>query len=310
MPLVPAKCTSCGATLTLNPAQDAAVCPFCNTPFIVEKAINNYTTVNHYHTTQNITAKTVIMQNSRQEELYQAAESLVKLGDTLSATAKFKEMVQEFPGDWRGWWGRYKLSMQQTKAIYYTSWEYGDPIFPLENALQTAPPSESKKLRKLAQDDVAELLRRVDHATTRLAVLKQKWAQEYQNLQEHIAACKELNEYEAAKAHYAALENAVQEKEYALSSHSEKLSEIFFSKAFGHPLDPRAAKEYEKTNAALESYSFKLNDARDRYAARRKALEDETYERAAPLLNEIKDCENTISIFTPLINQFEKVLTK
>ena len=151
MPLVPAKCTSCGATLTLNPAQDAAVCPFCNTPFIVEKAINNYTTVNHYHTTQNITAKTVIMQNSRQEELYQAAESLVKRGDTLSATAKFKEMVQEFPGDWRGWWGRYKLSMQQTKAKYYTSWDYGDPVFPLENALQTAPPSEAKKLRKTAE---------------------------------------------------------------------------------------------------------------------------------------------------------------
>ena len=69
MPLVPAKCTSCGATLTLDPAQDAAVCPFCNTPFIVEKAINNYTTVNHY----NITAETVIVQNDRREELYKAS---------------------------------------------------------------------------------------------------------------------------------------------------------------------------------------------------------------------------------------------
>ena len=40
MPLVPARCTCCGAALTLDPSQEAAVCPYCNTPFIVEKAIN------------------------------------------------------------------------------------------------------------------------------------------------------------------------------------------------------------------------------------------------------------------------------
>ena len=47
MPLVPAKCTQCGATLTIDPSQDAAVCPFCNTPFVVEKAINNYNVTNN-----------------------------------------------------------------------------------------------------------------------------------------------------------------------------------------------------------------------------------------------------------------------
>ena len=40
--LVPAKCTSCGGQLTVNPSQQAAVCPFCNSAFIVEQAINNY----------------------------------------------------------------------------------------------------------------------------------------------------------------------------------------------------------------------------------------------------------------------------
>ncbi|MBP3803964.1 MAG: zinc ribbon domain-containing protein [Oribacterium sp.] len=39
---VPAKCTCCGATLEVDSRQEAAVCRFCNTPFIVEKAINNY----------------------------------------------------------------------------------------------------------------------------------------------------------------------------------------------------------------------------------------------------------------------------
>ncbi len=40
--LVPAKCTSCGGKLDVDPSQQAAVCPYCGSAFIVEKAINNY----------------------------------------------------------------------------------------------------------------------------------------------------------------------------------------------------------------------------------------------------------------------------
>jgi len=47
MPLVDAKCTNCGATLVVDSAKDAAICNFCGSAFIVEKAINNYNVVNH-----------------------------------------------------------------------------------------------------------------------------------------------------------------------------------------------------------------------------------------------------------------------
>lgn len=40
--LVPAKCTNCGGQLTVNENQKSAICPFCNSSFIVEQAINNY----------------------------------------------------------------------------------------------------------------------------------------------------------------------------------------------------------------------------------------------------------------------------
>ena len=40
--LVPAICTQCGAHLEVDPSQEAAVCKYCNTPFIVEKAVQNY----------------------------------------------------------------------------------------------------------------------------------------------------------------------------------------------------------------------------------------------------------------------------
>ena len=42
MPLVEAKCTNCGAALKVDDNKDAAVCQFCQTPFIVEKAISNF----------------------------------------------------------------------------------------------------------------------------------------------------------------------------------------------------------------------------------------------------------------------------
>ena len=47
MPLVNAKCTNCGGTLQVDNAKEAAVCPFCGSAFIVEKAIQNYNIVNN-----------------------------------------------------------------------------------------------------------------------------------------------------------------------------------------------------------------------------------------------------------------------
>lgn len=44
--LVPAICTQCGGKLEVDPSQEAAVCKFCGSAFIVEKAINNYTVQN------------------------------------------------------------------------------------------------------------------------------------------------------------------------------------------------------------------------------------------------------------------------
>ena len=53
MPLIPAKCTTCGGVLEVDSSHDATVCKYCDTPFITEKAINQY------NTTNNITAAVV-----------------------------------------------------------------------------------------------------------------------------------------------------------------------------------------------------------------------------------------------------------
>lgn len=60
--LIPGICTQCGATLSVDKEKDAMVCPYCNTPFIVEKAIQNFSNV------YNITAQNVYVQGSIESE--------------------------------------------------------------------------------------------------------------------------------------------------------------------------------------------------------------------------------------------------
>ena len=73
MPLVKAQCTNCGAALEVDDTKEAAVCPYCNTPYIVEKAINNYTT----NITNNINAQVVNIINQK-EDYEIVAGTLVK----------------------------------------------------------------------------------------------------------------------------------------------------------------------------------------------------------------------------------------
>jgi hypothetical protein len=43
---VPGICPKCGGQLKVDPSQEAAVCEYCGTPFVVQKAINQYNVQN------------------------------------------------------------------------------------------------------------------------------------------------------------------------------------------------------------------------------------------------------------------------
>ena len=62
---VPARCTNCGAELTVDPSQEAAVCKYCDTPFIISKAIQNYNFETNYNTTNNTTNNITNVYNER-----------------------------------------------------------------------------------------------------------------------------------------------------------------------------------------------------------------------------------------------------
>ena len=47
MSLINAICTNCGAQLKVESNKEAAICEYCGSAFIVEKAIKNYNFVNN-----------------------------------------------------------------------------------------------------------------------------------------------------------------------------------------------------------------------------------------------------------------------
>ena len=60
MPLVPAKCPNCGATLSVDSDGKAEICQYCGSAFIVEEAKQYFN--NTYNITNNISAGNVVVE--------------------------------------------------------------------------------------------------------------------------------------------------------------------------------------------------------------------------------------------------------
>ena len=80
MRFVPAICSHCGGSLDVDPSQEAAVCPYCGTAFIVEKAINHYNMehaeVNHVDHIEHVDNVTVDLKGSVDSFLGFASEQM------------------------------------------------------------------------------------------------------------------------------------------------------------------------------------------------------------------------------------------
>ena len=106
MPLVAAKCLNCGGELQIDSGRDAAICPYCGTPFVVEKAINYYTTQNVTHIGTIGHADIHVMDDSGLEAKVKNADAyLTRHKDYAKAEELFLELTESFSHDYRGWWG-------------------------------------------------------------------------------------------------------------------------------------------------------------------------------------------------------------
>lgn len=150
MPLVPALCTQCGSALEIDSSKDAAICPCCNTPFVTEKAINNYKTV--YNTT-NITnigqlrADVVNVSDVNSlDNRVKAGDAFVKLGDYESATAIFTQLSKDCPYDYRVWWGLVKVNSKNFTDKEINKFRLGKIQSLYTNACTVADESEKEQL--------------------------------------------------------------------------------------------------------------------------------------------------------------------
>ena len=127
MPLVKAQCTNCNGALEVDDSKEAAVCPYCGTPYIVEKAINNYR-VN----TINISNSVVNFSNSCDdiEKMVNRAEKYILMGDDEKACRLYEKIVDLYPDDYRGWLGR----LRYMQSLYWKGRSYS--VSELYNVIQ------------------------------------------------------------------------------------------------------------------------------------------------------------------------------
>jgi len=98
MPFVEAKCTNCGAVLPVDNSRDAWVCGYCNTPFIVEKAIQQFSITN------NISASVVnVIGGDTADVMFNRALEWLALQDEAKAIQVLNAMTGKYPSDIRGW---------------------------------------------------------------------------------------------------------------------------------------------------------------------------------------------------------------
>ena len=104
MPLVEAKCTNCGAALQVDDQKDAAVCQYCNSAFIVEKAIQNY----EIHNSYKIENANIIIHDEKSVEnrLAAADKYMNQLKEYDQAYGIYAEVEKYAPDNYRVWYGK------------------------------------------------------------------------------------------------------------------------------------------------------------------------------------------------------------
>ena len=93
---VPAKCTNCGGILKVDSSKEAAICPFCNQPYIVSKAINNI----HLNGVTNIGVANIRIDGAPTiDNLRQRARNFERNGDVDSAVTYYNRLLDMSPND-------------------------------------------------------------------------------------------------------------------------------------------------------------------------------------------------------------------
>ena len=96
--LVPAICPQCHGQVQINPDNETAVCQFCGTKFIVDKAINNYYNINttniQNHAKKGAVESLLYYKDQQMERMYRDSErNRERIHEIMSDPDKFKRLI-------------------------------------------------------------------------------------------------------------------------------------------------------------------------------------------------------------------------
>lgn len=151
MPLVPAKCTQCGANIEIDDTKEAGICKYCGTAFITQKAITNYNT--YVTNNNNFAGAYVTIQGDSEniEKLIKRATTFEKLDEFLEALKVYKEVSSKYPMDYRGWIGIITATTKNFSEVSSSNYTYEEMLECFEKAIKVANPEVQEDILKQKQ---------------------------------------------------------------------------------------------------------------------------------------------------------------
>ena len=101
MPLVPAKCTQCGANIEIDDTKEAGICQHCGTAFITEKAITNYNT--YVTNNNNFAGANINVMGANVDNLIKMAENAIEAGNGKEAVDYANRALEINPESSKSW---------------------------------------------------------------------------------------------------------------------------------------------------------------------------------------------------------------
>lgn len=236
MPLVMAKCTNCGGVLEIDSSKDAVICTYCGTPFISEKAVNNYTNnIEHLH------ADTVVLSNGQSvESLIKAGAALLEAGSLNSAQPIFKKLIDNYPEDYRSWYSNGQFQM----AIYcnvQSDQSHYEALSSLKNALVLAP--DDRTIRVKIDSTYKLFSTEVETYKNNVTAINQEFDEEFKRLDD-----RRFSEEKKFNSEF-----------YALNQKRHKTESSFLSIGLKH-IDRQISEKRSEYNAFQQMYQQKFKE--------------------------------------------------
>lgn len=161
MPLVSKRCPECGGELMVDEKKKEAVCQYCGTSFMISNPEV------HVHNGQ-----------SMEEKLNSAETFLTVHQDFEKAYAIFKQIANEFPNDYRGWWGMARAATHEFQDVDHL----GESESNVRHAQNVAPEAVRIEINETWQEYQRRCKEMAERVLERQLEEEQKFQKEFDSL--------------------------------------------------------------------------------------------------------------------------------